>query len=225
MLGSVLEKCLSIADADFIKPFDLSDECKQKCNEEPVQAMSCACVQMFLADNVVAKGSGTVRTFLRKALAALYDARTCGAIVAQLRAVVVEICRATDTTAHMWAELNWHRSEAAQCAGNKKKAPRVDPHVKRFCLQGSAEKGLTTTIGQAAKTIPGVDSAMAVKWREAAMAAYRTSCLMTFSQSQTLSIAFDGARLGRPAKEFLVTFLSDTRRNLHCAIPPVVFTA
>lgn len=51
------------------------------------------------------------------------------------------------------------------------------------------------------------------------MSCFRTSCLLAFDGEQTVSVCFDAARVGRPAKDLLV-LMASTPSGKHASLAP-----
>ena len=117
-------------------------------------------------------------------------------------------------------DFEWHRSESAHLQSLTKRK-RIDFHVKQFVLKGAVEAGLASTVGQSSQSA-AIDRALSVRWRESEMSAYRASTILAFKAVDTLSICFDCARLGKPAKEVLVVTISSPGQKRHGMLPPQV---
>lgn len=156
---------------------------------------------------------------LADAISTLMRSSDCAAVRAHLNALTGRISSEIELVWGDWGEGNWERSSSAQCAGFQRNR-RADYHLKQFVLHGSRLEGRTTTVGQAVCSIDAASRSSGVGWVEHELSAYRASCLLTFRESQCFAVCVDGARVGRPARELLLGFLSGPRADKHCALPP-----
>lgn len=87
-------------------------------------------------------------------------------------------------------------------------------------LSGATRDKKAATLGQAARSMHGVESGTAIKWREQEMASYRAQCLLSLADSHTVCISFDAARIGRPALDLLAVVLTDPVKQRSFVLPP-----
>lgn len=147
--------------------------------------------------------------------------KSCPCILAACAEVVKAAGACIDDGVHLWGDFEWHRSSIASVQAATK-GRRCDPHVKAFCLEGALSQGLATTIGQAARGMASVSPSQAVHWREVELASFRAAMHLSFFEVQNFSIAFDCARIGRPAKELLLLAVSAPEEDRHGVAPPQV---
>lgn len=103
------------------------------------------------------------------------------------------------------------------------KKRRMDFHVKQYVLADAVQSGSASSCSNAAKSLNGnVAPNSGLKWRGQEMSAYRAASILAFSSVGSVSVALDGARIGRPAKEILAGFIYCDRMARCAALPPQV---
>lgn len=157
--------------------------------------------------------------YLANALAAFMQSSDCAVVRAHLAFVFGRVSSGIELSWDEWGDGKWERSSSAQCSGLQRNR-RTDYHLKQFVLHGSRLEGRTTTVGQAVRSVDATSRSSGVRWVEQELSAYRASCLLTFRETQCFAVCVDGARVGRPARELLLGFLTDPRADKHCALPP-----
>lgn len=219
----LLEKCVH-ADACGLDMRMPQASAAALCQEQLVQGGLCSCVQKALAKGVMPDpGGASPQAFAFELLLHAFRLRSCDALKRWARDLVKQLAAQIDANVAGWGDFEWHRSSSAVLQARRRPRP-VDPHAKAYVLSEGVRQGQVSTIGQAANSMHAVDGSTAVKWREGEMCAYRASCMMALRSSPTLCLAFDAARVGRPAKDMLVTVLSAPHENRHCVLPTQVFS-
>lgn len=203
---------------EWVPPQDVA----RLCSKDPKVDGFCACLQRASSEGSrLVRGEQSPQNHQMNVLRYLFELRECRALREWASLLVKRLSAVVDMSVRDWGDFHWHQTPAAACKGLMR-GRRVDQHAKMLVLESAVQDGKTATLGQAAKAMYSVRSGQAVKWCALEMAAYRATCLLTFSRSQTLAIAFDAARIGKPAKELIVGILSDPLANKHCVLPPQV---
>lgn len=192
------------------------------CQKEPVESGLCSCAQKALAKGIMPDPAGaSPQAFAFEVLLHAFRARSCDALKRWTRDLAEQLAAQIDAHVANWGDFEWHRSSAAVLQ-SRARPRRVDPHARAYVLSEGVRQGQVATVGQAANSMHSVDGSTAVKWREGEMCAYRACCMLALRSSPILCLAFDAARVGRPAKDILVAVLSAPLENRHCVLPPQV---
>ena len=218
MLMSILEATIPaqwLQGAENL--LELSEDTLNRCSAEPVHEGQCVCVRHA---SMKAPHEPTPHSQLHAVLQHLFEHNHCDALRHRLKQLVTSLTEAAESTFEEWANQDWHRCKDAmlQCRARNR---RTDFHVKQFVLRQSREAGLTNSVGQACKSL-GAPSCVGVKWREREMNAYRATTLKAFASEPTIAICVDAARVGRPARDYLVGLCTAPRGGIHAALPPQV---
>ena len=98
---------------------------------------------------------------------------------------------------------------------------RVDPHLRQWVCQRALEDGTAKTPGQAANMLDcKVPLPSVSDWEIRELSSMRAEMHLRFREARAIGCAWDGIRLGNPAKEYLVTVLSELFTGAHAPLPP-----
>lgn len=221
------EATLQVADVEALAMWDIPPHAMEKCNKGNDAYGLCECLQPALADPGLSQSADMApQLFMHRKAMALARALPCNAAAAALRIVVDELAAAIHNSVDTWAEGDWPRGEnAIVLSESSQKKRRVDFHVRQYVVSSALEDGRQASCSQVFRSLAGVAQNSPVKWRGVEMSAYRATTMAAFNPNMTVSLAVDGSRLGRPAKEVLVGFLSCPSRNLHAALSPQAILA
>ena len=132
--------------------------------------------------------------------------------------VLKALSLAVDERATEWGEQAWQKGVHAAVPGPSKRR-RIDPHVKAWVVQEAVQQGQQHSSSAAANALePGVGAGQR-QWREKEMSCVRAAMHLSFANPQSLSVCWDGMRLGNPAKEYLLAAVSGPG-NVHAVLPP-----
>ena len=143
----------------------------------------------------------------------------CKAIAAFAGRAISAIAWHIDERVDQWWETNWFKSSNAVLMGPIKKR-RVDQHIREWCVSEALASKEQKTISSALRSVGKFGRTVPYVLRDEMLAAMRCQAHMDFDQSQVFSLAWDGARFGNPAREFVLASLSDLAANKHCVLPP-----
>ncbi|CAE7236830.1 unnamed protein product [Symbiodinium sp. CCMP2456] len=195
----VLEKCLRAQTS--LGMLEIPAEIAQMCSAEPLEGERCACVRRFLAQSAVDEVAWH-ENILRK-LQELFVARKCAALATHMSDVLKVLSLAVDERATEWGEHAWQKGVHAAVPGPTRRR-RIDPHVKAWVVQEAVQQGQQQSSSAAANALePGVGAGQR-QWREKEMSCVRAAMHLSFANPQSLSLCWDGMRLGNPAKEYLL---------------------
>jgi len=156
-----MEACVPASFFDGVSPLEVSEENLAKCSKD-VLFGECSCVRTMVAS---APSRDNLHENLAAVLGHLHSNDDCSAIRAHLAELLVQMSRAALESVSKWATLDWHRGQKAMLHGLTR-TRRVDAHVRQFVLHQSKQDGLTTTVGQAMKSLGSLGTSNAPKWRE-----------------------------------------------------------
>lgn len=88
------------------------------------------------------------------------------------------------------------------------------PHMVSSCQ--------VPTAAAACKSLSNVDPSVGLRWLQGETAAYRSATCLSFKEAHVLAVAVDCARIGKPAREFMVATVSDPSSQRHAVLPPQV---
>ena len=210
----VLEKC--VRAQTNLGMLEISAEIAQMCAAEPFQDERCACVQRFLSQSAAAEATWHEKIW--RQLQELFAARKCAALATHMSDVLKALSLAVDERATEWGEQAWQKGVHAAVPGPSKRR-RIDPHVKAWVVQEAVQQGQQHSSSAAANALePGVGAGQR-QWREKEMSCVRAAMHLSFANPQSLSLCWDGMRLGNPAKEYLLAAVSGPG-NVHAVLPP-----
>ena len=198
----------------------------EQCTAVPLNhAGQCFCVQEFLLAHArVLRGTeheGQAYHLLLL-LQVLSKHTCCPGLRAWFLDLLIDIAAYVDDNVEAWGDFSWHKTDQAHLAGTGRKRRRVDPHVRQWAVQDSLQAGEQSNVTNATKSLHHVDSSNGIRWLQEEMAAYRCSTMLGLSKAQQIGIALDGARIGRPAREFLALVACDLATLRHAVLPPQV---
>lgn len=226
LVAKLFEVCLPADLHDAHDPFDVSHAAMGECGDDRVDG-ECVHVRQLLAEQRGKDGgAGPRSSTLAYRLSFLLAHRYCPAFRSQLRDSLLKIQEAIDADIERWGAFDWHTSDAA-LVDSRRRGRRMDPHVRDLVLRRGLQEGRAATVGLMAKGLAH-DPAQVTRWREAEMSSYKVSAVLTFTECQTISLAYDCARIGRPAREaLLVTCCAPgptPEESRHAVLPPQAFT-
>lgn len=217
-----LERCVSGAKAKALAKLEPAVEDTSACTIEPVVQGRCVCLQKALRQG---HGDGPIASpqhLLYRKVVVLSTLRACLAVRGWLRRCLQELATEVEERTHVWGDFNWHTGPDAHIVMPGGKRRRVDFHVKQAAIKGAILSGKHPTPAAASRAMDGCDASQGYKWMVSEVAAYRAQSLLNFRKQQVLAIAIDAGRIGKPAKELLVGFVSCTGAGFHGALPPQV---
>lgn len=145
--------------------------------------------------------------------------RSCDAMGSFAGRVIDVIAEHVDARVGDWWETNWRKGSDAVLMGPKKKR-RVDQHIREWCVAEALTSKEQKSVGAALRSVGQFGAKQPYAFRDDMLAAMRCDAHMDFAESQVLSLAWDGARFGNPAREFVLASLSDLAKNKHYVLPP-----
>lgn len=110
--------------------------------------------------------------------------------------------------------FHWHQSDVARQAHKKR---RTVFDVKQQAVGEDTRQG---SIGLSAKGLGNIPSSVSCKWRHGEMSSYRATALLQIKPPDTIAIAIDATRIGKPGRELLLGLASCTERGIHFVLPP-----
>ena len=216
----MLEACLPAATAILLEGQRVPMQNNELACNVKKSAGRCLCLKKFVSENSLQSDAATPQARLLEKLVALSKHRYCKAVQSWLSQELMQIADAIDDNVAEWGNFEWHRGAAAHLmAEGGTKRRRIDFHVKQFGIQTHAGNPTTASSVQC---LSHVDASQGQRWVKAELAAQRVSCIMSFQHVQVLSIAIDASRIGKPAKEQLIGFLSSIRAGVHASAAPQV---
>ena len=219
-----LEQTVGPEIASGIRVLEPSPDFLGQCAAAPMQNNRCACFEAALNGwpQFRDMSSLTPQAVMWEGLKHLYGALDCRAVRAWVRHLIMRLSENVLGSLSSWADLNWYKSSDAILQA-RRKARRVDAHIKQWVMQSTSRSEDMPTPALAARSLIGVCRTSSVKWMHQEMAAYQASCLLTFREPpSSLSVAMDCARIGMPGVEFLVIAASDLEHRLHAVLAPQV---
>ena len=220
VLTSFLQTTLSAEVIDEIGPSRYSDSIVDLCSEG-VQDIFCTHVRQMRAEVQKLQGPANSAQRLYSALRACLDRLQCPAAAAKFKELVVAISGKLSANVSQWGEFDYHRTSAATLrsatTGNKLK---VDPHSKRFAAEVSLMSGAAASSSAAARGMEGVARQSAAAWVQQQMAQFQALSRLVFSEPTCIALSFDAARIGQPAKDFLVAVARNLLTKQSVALPP-----
>lgn len=87
--------------------------------------------------------------------------------------------------------------------GSARKRRRLDQVVKEAVVQQARKFGRAPALGAWARCANGPTSTV-FGWRDSQIADYSAKCWSSFNSCDVVAMVVDGARLGEPAKEYLL---------------------
>lgn len=218
----LVERCAPVAPFRDESHWEVGERISGKCAKELVDGR-CKCLHDLFAARLPRQDDDISHQWYSALVIQhllSHNTSECDAITAWVLQKVIKLANAMEGSVAEWAAFDWHLSDEAVVHGLLRKR-RLDFHARQFCLQGSVMSGRASTSAEAGRAMGAVSSAsQPIAWRAADLQALRASSRMSFSNSQVLSCAVDGARIGRPLVEMLLGLISDARGNRHCVLPP-----
>lgn len=193
------------------------DSVADACEVEPRTDGVCACLAEAMSKGLPGEVAQVPHEFVWAKLVFLVQRVGCKACLRWARLIVDHLAMAIERNVQDWGDFQWHRSMLN--GGPPVKRRRVDYHIRQEVVAHAVVEGRQPTAAIAARGMVG-DRAQGLRWVQAEMAAYRSSGLMSFQKLPVWSLSVDAARIGKPAREFLVGALSAA--DLHGILPPQV---
>ena len=121
-----------------------------------------------------------------------------------------------------WAVQKWHGTFNKR--DHLPTRRRTDAHVQRHCLETVVASGKYNSVFAAVRGIGAGSAGTTNRWVAKSCAEVRAAACISFAETNYLAIAPDGSRIGKHAKELLMTPCSDVGRGreANTVLPPVV---
>ena len=111
--------------------------------------------------------------------------------------------------------------EATLVAAVKRR--RIDPHVRQWAVGDCLRSGEQKSALPAVRSVLGASATTAAyEWRDSELAVMRATGMLDMAGADIVSLTWDGIRIGNPAKEYIVAFTTDLKKNKHQMLPPAV---
>ncbi|CAE7233981.1 unnamed protein product [Symbiodinium sp. CCMP2592] len=117
-----------------------------------------------------------------------------------------------------WANVDFLKSTGLVLLGPSNKKRRLDPHFKEAAIQSVLQEGQSDKARNFSKAMKVVDEKTTFRWIESALLQLSAAARVTFHQIGVCSIALDGARMGKPAHDWL--FIAQSMGSKHLVMPP-----
>lgn len=220
LLGRLLfERTLSLDVCLQVTKLRLSDLELRACQEQPVDMENrCFCMQQVLLGESSWPEASSPQDAVFLKLSALSAGKACVAVRRLLFRCVQLVSEAIESSPTEWGESQWHRSGSAHLQSLCKRR-RIDFHVKQFAMQVAVADQSAPTVAAAVRQLDSCDGAQGLRWIQCELASYRASTCLSFrSLARSFSVAVDATRIGKPAKEVIIGFVSSGDR--HGVLPP-----
>ena len=221
VFAGFLEATLPATKATEVLSLAPPDDVLQRCLQEPFREGQCRCLCGALSEARRAKSRGVFLDVvaLILVLRRTWPCDTCQAWMALLAGI---IAAAIDDNVEAWGDFTWVRTEAAMVQGCGSKRRRMDAHVKKYVVESAVKKLKASTPAAAVKQLESVPPSAAGRWVTEDMCQFRATLLLSFAEPGTVAVAFDMARLGKPAREYMMTLASMPRKEVHAVLAPQV---
>jgi hypothetical protein len=158
-----------------------------------------------------------------KCIVHMFDNMVCGALTQWLRHSLQHIADDIEDNNKEWGFFDWHKTcEAAVVNPATSHRRRSDHHAKQFAVRSAIASGEAASCSGAARSMSGVDRRRAYAWKVQEMSCFQAASLFNFDNAESVSVAYDAARLGNPAKEMLAILATNLATGRHAALPPQV---
>eukprot|EP00971_Amphidinium_carterae_P339323 6477055-Amphidinium_carterae.3 len=124
---------------------------------------------------------------------------------------------AIDSNAALYGEFDYHKTSAAFVQGPKKRR-RCDEHTRAWATRAMSS-GQHQTHAEATRALSQVPKQTGLRWTRDELSLYRTSCHLLFRPMSGLGLVLDASRIGKPAKELLVSIVSCPATQTHAVLP------
>ena len=142
----------------------------------------------------------------------------CDAVAAFAGRAFCVIAEHVDARVDEWWGPNWFKSSDAVLMGRSKKR-RVDQHIREWCVAEALLSREQKSVASALRSVGNFGKNQPYALRDEMLSAMRCDAHMSLAESQVVSLVWDGARFGNPAREFVLASLSDLAKNKHCVLP------
>ena len=137
-------------------------------------------------------------------MAQLFEQLECNAVSSHLNFLISEASAHVNDEYAKWAsfDLSQHAG-LVRSVGPDGRRKRADWHLKQYVVRHAFEAGRSTSVGQAAKSVGGVDKVTAVQWRQQDLRHFQAASMLSFGTCLNYATCWDAVRLGQPGRETL----------------------
>lgn len=149
------------------------------------------------------------------------QSRACDAIRQYLSEKLQQLAKVIDDGVEEWGNLRWQKTAAACHLTSAGKRRRVDPRLREWVLQKSVQTGDFSSTHSANQALDSSGSGSSLlDWKAVELASMRAPMHLGFAGCMSISVAFEGIRIGNPSKEYIIIAASDLGQLRHCVLPP-----
>ena len=224
VLGGFLSKTLSSSQLDTLRvrwpDIDVPCECAKRDAGE-CKALTKGAASIRDAHNHLSDGAACVRVQLEN----FFPLSKCAAGSTYVSEYLRQLAICIEDNSQSWGNAEWQKSSYALLQGAHRHR-RIDEEV-RASLTADVQRNKKRNLSHACGSVPGADNCMSLRMMRDNCKAYLHTSLLAFQplRAGTISVAFDGARLGKPAREFYIGIVSDCSSNVSVVgtpqVPPV----
>ena len=206
-----LERTLSADDVLALDAQNVSPAHRLLCKQEHRCRTACRLSCLGQLGGGVGAHENLQLTMLR-----LYDARGCDACCAHSTALVDAVSSSIAAGLEMRGDNNLQTCRLA-LRGPTGKRRRMDPHLQAECLRSGNQPGSSS---QPRVSGAGFSDGSQKYWTMRHCCEYQANTHLSLGSTVVFSAAFDGVRVGRPAREFLVHVFGDPIQLRFFVLPP-----
>jgi len=153
----------------------------------------------------------------------MFEHLDCDALTQWLRCNLQRITDDLDDNCMAWACFDWHKTSDAKVVNAvTSSCRRADHHAKQFALRTAIASSEAASSASAGRMMAGISAPQVVAWKQKEMSSFQAVSLFTFDNVESVSVVYDAARLGNPAKEILAILATNLASRRHVALPPQV---
>eukprot|EP00971_Amphidinium_carterae_P290921 5777108-Amphidinium_carterae.1 len=159
---------------------------------------------------------------LAEALPLLHTFVQCGCVASLGRAVIHAIAENVDSRVAEWGDKSWTSTKHAVLEGPQRKR-NLDEEI-RVEARKKLQRGAERDIGDASSKVPGLyHTAQYAHMRQNCLE-YKVSGLSSFKPlaNDSITVTIDGAKLGKPAKEYLLGMACSCSTDVFAMLVPQV---
>ena len=143
---------------------------------------------------------------------------SCQVCKHKFRTGIQEMAQSIESHVQEWGQFDLLSQQWLVSNDNK----RNDPHLKRLLGEQGVPEKRAKTVGGAIQAAGAKYEHLQALWlQRQALSAVSASYMQHFHEVPTVSVICDGIKIGKPAKEFIVTGLQDMNDNTPAMMPPV----
>jgi hypothetical protein len=219
-----LENALARDDAVKCLTTEPPQPLRQCCDVKAEIDKHCHCVSHFMTTQrarLLTDDGASSQSLLGIMLLDLWQVRECGACRMWLRTVIEKTASFVDGDAEGWNRFDGQTTKEHFLIGPKGKRRRVNNSLKDQLMHDAVTKssGVST-----AKHIKGLglnlDESLCRSWERDKLCERKAARWLTFEEPQPISIAFDGARIGKPSRSIVAGLISSCTSGFGAVMTP-----